>query len=171
MEPGSKSWRFGGGGETFVDPVIICAVLVAAVFILALPRKHVICALLPVAFLIPMDQVVVIGSLHFQMLRVVIFLGWVKLLWEMASKKHDCPVPGMNAIDKALLSLCRIKRNLFYFIVAGMGSVHQPYGTVLYDHCARTSRATLVRTERGRRRASNQGTSGDCGHCWGHHGL
>lgn len=103
MEPGSKSWRFGGGGETFVDPVIACAVLVAAVFILALPRKYVICALLPAAFLIPMDQVVVIGSLHFQMLRIVIFLGWVKLFLEKVSNNHDCPAPSMNAIDKALL--------------------------------------------------------------------
>lgn len=103
MEPGSKAWRFGSGGDTFVDPVIACAVLVATVFILTLPRKHVICALLPAAFLIPMDQVVVIGTFHFQMLRILISFAWVKLLLVKYSTKNDGPAPGMNAIDKAVL--------------------------------------------------------------------
>ena len=103
MDPASKEFRFGAGGETFVDPAIACVMLVVAIFIFALPRKHVISALLPAAILIPMDQVIVVASLHFTMLRIVILLAWMKLIGTKSSSNLELPAGGMNAIDKAVI--------------------------------------------------------------------
>src|SRR2546426_11289632 len=102
MEPGSQAFRFGAGGETFVHPALACAMVVAAILILSRPRRYVIAPLLGAAFLIPMDQILMIGPVHFQMLRVLILLGWVKLLWTKCSSGLEFPSGGMNRIDKAV---------------------------------------------------------------------
>src|SRR5437870_5139547 len=101
MDRGSAAFRFGAGGETFVHPAIFCAVLVTAILIFRRPRKYVVAPLLAAALLTPMDQVVVIGPLHFMMLRVLIVLGWVKLLWTRRSTGEFLS-GGMNGIDKAV---------------------------------------------------------------------
>jgi hypothetical protein len=94
--------RFGGGGESQVHPVIAVATLVAGVFILFLPRKRAIAPFLAAAFLIPMDQLVVIGAFHFQMLRILIAFGWVAMLFRNAPGKRIFS-GGFNGMDKAVI--------------------------------------------------------------------
>src|SRR5262249_32693394 len=92
--------RFGGG-ETQVHPIIAVAMLVAIVLIMCLPRRKVIIPFLAAGLLIPMDQMVLIGPFHFQMLRILILFGCIRIF--MGKPARD-PVfsNGFNGIDAAV---------------------------------------------------------------------
>lgn len=72
---------------------------------LLLPRKCVIFPVLAAAFLLPMDQIVVVGPFHFFLLRLLLFFGWIRLLGIKLSS--PCPIlsGGMNSVDKAVVLL------------------------------------------------------------------
>lgn len=89
--------------DSYIHPLVLCAVLLAGVFILLLPRKHVILPLLAAGLLIPFDQVVLIGPLHWTMLRVLVLLGWVRVLAAMLTPRQRLLSTGLNAVDKALI--------------------------------------------------------------------
>jgi hypothetical protein len=92
-----------GVGATYVHPVIAFAMLSAVVLIFTLPRKHLIIPFLAAALLIPMDQVIVLGPFHFQMLRVLILFAWVRALGTGMSSGNAFLSGGMNLVDKALI--------------------------------------------------------------------
>ena len=94
--------RFGGGPEPYVHPLVLCAVLAAAALILLLPRRHVVVPLLAASILIPFDQVVLIGPLHWTMLRVLVLLGWVRVLAGALARQRLLS-NGLNAVDKTLI--------------------------------------------------------------------
>ena len=95
--------RFGAGGESYVHPIVAVTVLVAAVSMMLLPRRSVVIPFLAAAILIPMDQVLVIGGLHFQMLRVVILFGWIRLFTLKSSSNLSLLAGGWTLVDKALV--------------------------------------------------------------------
>src|SRR5215510_15122695 len=95
--------RFGGAGSSYVHPFIISVILLALVLMFVLPRKKVILPFLATALLIPMDQVLVIGGLHFQMLRVLIVFGWIRLFTLKSSRGTRLLAGGWNGIDVALV--------------------------------------------------------------------
>jgi hypothetical protein len=72
--------RFGGAPSGFVHPVIAIAVLVGALLIFLLPRRKALAPFLATSILVPMDQVIVIAGFHFQMIRVLILVAWIKIL-------------------------------------------------------------------------------------------
>lgn len=88
--------------QTHVHPLIAVAVLVAALFILLLPRKRLLAPLLAATLLIPLDQIIVLGPLHWQIMRVMLLLGWVRVL---ATRPAGMSIlsGGMNAVDKTIL--------------------------------------------------------------------
>ena len=94
--------RFGGGPEPYVHPLVLCAVLAAGALVLLLPRRHGIVPLLAASLLIPFDQVVLIGPLHWTMLRVLVLLGWVRVLAGALARQRLLST-GLNAVDKALV--------------------------------------------------------------------
>jgi hypothetical protein len=93
--------RFGGG-ETQVHPIVVVAMLVAAALILLLRRKHVMVPFLAAAFLIPMDQVLVLGTFHFQMLRILILLACLTMFIRKPPGKRVFS-GGFNGLDKAVI--------------------------------------------------------------------
>lgn len=96
--------RFGGAATGFVHPVIAIAVLIACVLILTVPRRRILAPLLGAAILVPMDQVLVIGGLHFQMIRVLILVGWIRVLMSgRGPADPTSPRPRWNPIDTALV--------------------------------------------------------------------
>ncbi|MBZ5539506.1 MAG: hypothetical protein LAN61_03185 [Acidobacteriia bacterium] len=96
--------KFGGGAsETALNPLVAVAMVITIALICVLRRKYVIAPLLAAAFLIPMDQVIVVGPFHFMMLRVLILAGWIRLIWTKLSSKTEIFSGGMNGIDKAMI--------------------------------------------------------------------
>jgi hypothetical protein len=100
MEPANI--RFGGGAsETTLNPLVAVCLLVAVVLILFLPRNKVIIPFLFTFFTIPIAQVVVLGGLHFTVLRILILAGLAR---RVATSSSEGKYPGgFNALDKVVV--------------------------------------------------------------------
>jgi hypothetical protein len=96
-----KSHYFGAGGETYIHPVVIVFLVLAAILVLVFPRKYVIYPLLVAGVLIPWTQVAVVGGIHFEALRILLLVGFVRMLAGLVGK--DQPIAPMTSIDKAFL--------------------------------------------------------------------
>jgi hypothetical protein len=95
--------RFGAGGDSYVHPVIAVAMLLAVAAMMLVPRRSVVIPFLAAAILIPMDQVLVIGGLHFQMIRVLILFGWIRLFMLKGAGNLSLLAGGWSVLDKALV--------------------------------------------------------------------
>jgi hypothetical protein len=103
MEP--NHLNFGGGvTETIVNPFILLAVLIAGVLMLTLRRQQAVRPFLVAALLISTDHVLLIGGLHFPMLRVLILFGAARIAWVKIKTKRPLFAGGINLIDIAFLS-------------------------------------------------------------------
>jgi hypothetical protein len=101
-----ENLNFGGGvSQTIINPFVLAAALITGVLICVLPRNKVIIPFLAAAIVIPMDQVLVVGGLHFPILRVLALFGFVRMFWAKLSGKDEIFSGGMNGIDKAFLVL------------------------------------------------------------------
>ena len=87
-----------------VHPIILFAVLLAGILICVQPRNKALAAFLAGAMLIPMDQILLIGSLHFPMLRVLIVFGAFRMLRARLSGMKLLG-GGWNRLDKAMIVL------------------------------------------------------------------
>jgi hypothetical protein len=94
--------KFGGGGESYIHPAVMVAMLLVAILTFILPRKQGIVPFIAGAFLIPMDQVLIIGPFHFQMLRLLILIGWARVL-SLSLPSRVGLAGGFNRIDRALV--------------------------------------------------------------------
>lgn len=104
MRPLIDNFYFGGGGDTLVTVPALCLFVVCSVLILSLPRKYVIMPFLVAGILIPLGNQIVIGGLHFTLLRCLLAVGWVRMAWSAAVTKRD-PFPGpLNSLDKVLIA-------------------------------------------------------------------
>lgn len=92
---------FGGGAaKTFLHPLIAVLMLIAIVLIYLLPRNKVIVAFLLAFFTIPIQQVILIGPLHFPVLRVLILVGLVRTLIQGGGLTSKRRFPGgFNRVD------------------------------------------------------------------------
>lgn len=100
MEP--ANFKFGGGvTETVLFPQTMILMIIVIGLILFLPRKYVVVPLLLGALLIPMEQVIVVGGIHFFVIRVLVLSGCLRLLWEKFSSRLGPLSGGFNSVDKA----------------------------------------------------------------------
>src|SRR5260221_9742909 len=82
MQP--ENLRFGGGtSETVLYPIVLVAMLIAMALIFLLPRRHVIWPFLITAFLVPLGQSILVGGLHFFVIRIIILTVAVRMLATM----------------------------------------------------------------------------------------
>jgi len=101
-----QQMQFGGGvGQTILNPTVLVFVLLAGMIICISSRARATVAFLVGAMLIPTDQILVLGPLHFPMLRLLALFGLVRILWAKFTSKEDIFSGGMNGIDKALIAL------------------------------------------------------------------
>jgi hypothetical protein len=104
LEP--NNLRFGGGvSHTFLSPIVLIAMMVAGALICACARKKALAGFLAAALLIPSDQVLLLGSVHFPMLRILAICGLVRIAWAKFSRKERILVGGLSGMDKAVCAL------------------------------------------------------------------
>ena len=97
MEP--EHLRFGGGAtETMLHPLVAVWLLIAIVLILIRPRKEALAVFLLSCFSIPIGQVIVLGTLHFTVLRILVLAGLVR----RAGFRAKFP-GGFNAVDQVVV--------------------------------------------------------------------
>ena len=99
---------FGGGADaTTLNPIVLSALIVAAILILLLPRKYVILPVLCMTFLVPVSQQLFVGGVHLYIVRIIVLVG----MFRMLSTKLVSQIPlfsgGINSIDRAFM-LCTI---------------------------------------------------------------
>ena len=98
MEP--EHFRFGGGAaETMLNPVMALGMLILIGFIFTSPRNKVIVPFLLGCFTIPIQQVVVLGSLHFTVLRILIIAALIRGAMTGGGKFPG----GLNGVDRAAI--------------------------------------------------------------------
>ncbi len=104
MEP--TNLKFGGGvGQTFLSPFVLLAIVIAGIMICRSDRRKALAAFLFAAILIPPDQVLLLGGMHFPMLRVLAVCGIVRFMRDKFFRKEPIFSGGMNGIDKAMIAL------------------------------------------------------------------
>ncbi len=102
MEP--QNIRFGGGAtETLLHPLVAVWMLIAIVLILTFPRKKAITPFLLAVFTIPIGQVVVLGSLHFTVLRILILAGLARVAFFRWLSRGGRFPGGFNAVDQVVV--------------------------------------------------------------------
>lgn len=110
MEP--QNIRFGGGVErTFLNPIVLVVIVIAGVLICFSGRKKALAAFLIAGVLIPADQILYLGAIHFPMLRILAFCTLGRICWLKLSGKGRVFDGGFNGIDKAMMVM-----GLFIFI-------------------------------------------------------
>jgi hypothetical protein len=87
-----------------VHPIILIAVLIAGGFVCFGSRNKALVAFLAGAILIPVDQILLIGPLHFPMLRVLIAFGAIRILRAKLNGETLFGT-GWNRIDRAMIVL------------------------------------------------------------------
>src|SRR5271165_542706 len=99
---------FGAGGQTTIHPAILAALLLAIILVLVLPRKYVIAPLLLLSIPVPLGQMIMIGALHFQLFRILVLFGWVRLLVTRYGGEGRSSQMNLNSVDKAMIfySIC-----------------------------------------------------------------
>ena len=95
---------FGGGASgTVLHPFVLVAMLVAIALILFLPRKHIIVPFILSAILIPLPQQLYVAGQHVFVLRILILVGWVRILWALTTPKTEIVSGKFNIVDKMVL--------------------------------------------------------------------
>lgn len=106
--------RYGGGAaQTALHPLIAVLTLVAGLVLCFGRRDRALIAFLSAAILVPMDQVLLIGSVHFPMLRVLVLFGFARIAKSGSWSTKNLFAGGINKIDLSLL--------LFAIATAGCG--------------------------------------------------
>ena len=98
MEP--EHFRFGGGAtETILNAPVALGMLIVIVLILTSPRNKVVVPFLLGCFTIPMQQVVVLGGVHFTVVRILIIAGLVRRAFSGRGKFPG----GLNGVDRMVI--------------------------------------------------------------------
>lgn len=101
MEPANI--RFGGGSsETLLHPLVAVGMAIAILLILILPREKVIGPFLVAFFTIPIGQVVLVGGMHFTVLRILILAGLARMAFLPGSSPGGRFAGGFDALDRAV---------------------------------------------------------------------
>ena len=102
MEP--QNLRFGGGAtETLLNPLVAVWMLLALLLILIFPRKKAVTAFLLAIFTIPIGQVLVVGGLHFTVMRVLILAGLARVAC-FRGHSSGGKFPGrFNSVDQVVV--------------------------------------------------------------------
>src|SRR5271163_726728 len=101
MQP--KNLFFGGGGGTMLHPLVAVWTLIAIIFILTLPRKQAIVPFLLAFFMTPVEQVLLLGPLHFPVLRILIFVACGRAIAQGGKTREGKFPGGFNRIDKVVV--------------------------------------------------------------------
>jgi len=83
-----------------LHPLVAIWLLIAIVLILTRPRAQVLTVFLVSCFCIPIGQVIVLGSLHFTVLRILILAGLVRRAFRQTGSKFP---GGFNAVDQVVV--------------------------------------------------------------------
>lgn len=102
MQP--EHLKFGGGAaQTAFNPLVLVVVVIVGILICLRGRRQAIAPFLAASILIPLDQVLLLGPLHFPMLRVLLLFGMIRMIWGKIASKSEVFSGGMTRLDKTVI--------------------------------------------------------------------
>jgi hypothetical protein len=96
-----------------MTPAVLAMTVIAAVMLLVLPRKYAPAPILVVAFLIPYGQQILLGGVHFYVIRIVIMAGLCRLLKVKLTSSKPLFPGSLSGIDKAFCLLLAVGGTAF----------------------------------------------------------
>lgn len=147
-----ENLRFGGGvsGSVF-SPIVAIILFLAVVLMCILPRRKVIAPFLITAILIPADQILVLGGLHFNPLRILLLFGLVRIFIIKGRGDWSLFSGGLNAIDKLmiLLTLSTAVAGILLFrnaqvAIFQVGEIYTAFGAYFLLRCLIRDREDVV---------------------------
>jgi hypothetical protein len=148
--------RFGGGvSGTVFNPIVAIILFLAVVLICVLPRKKAIAPFLITVILIPADQILVLGGLHFNPLRILIFFGLIRIFIIKGRGEWSVFSGGLNKLDKSmiLLTLTSAVAGILLFrniqaAIFQVGEIYTAFGAYFLLRCLIRDREDVVRVIR-----------------------
>jgi hypothetical protein len=111
--------KYGGGAqETTLEPLTVALLVLVVCIIVFTSRKRIILPVLAASLLIPLGQALVMGPLHFMVIRLIILAVWVKLLWVGTATKRSHIGIRLTGLDKAVC-LWALSATLFFIVQYG----------------------------------------------------
>jgi hypothetical protein len=114
-------------GVTHIHPLALLATLTAGVFLLVARRSQAALAIALVACLIPVAQRVVVASLDFNMIRLLILFGWLRLF-----ARGELRALRLNEMDFAFLAWVFTASTMYVIREASAGALVYRLGA-LFD--------------------------------------
>jgi hypothetical protein len=103
---GPEHLKFGGGAAASAyHPAVLLLVITAGLFLCFGPRQKAIVGFLVAAILVPADQVLVLGSLHFPMLRILALFGLARIVYAKFVLNSSIFGAGISRVDIAVILL------------------------------------------------------------------
>ena len=148
----TESYRFGGGAaETVLHPVTAVGMLIAILLILSRAREKAVIPFVLAFFSVPVGQVVVLGGVHFTVLRILILTVLARMVASGPSERKFAG--GFNSIDKVVVlwSLSVLAFFCFQFmetqaLIKGMGDLVDSLGGYLAMRFLIPNREAIRRT-------------------------
>jgi hypothetical protein len=125
VEP--SNLRFGGGiAETALNPAVALVVLVAGILICCLPRRKAMVPFLAASILLPTDQVLVLGGVHFPMLRLLVLFGLIRMIRAATASNGALLNGGLRRLDTVLV---------WFSVLSAVAALllWQQWGTFVYE--------------------------------------
>jgi len=98
----TENFRFGGGAAaTTLHPLVAVVTFIAVLLILSQPRRLVLTPFVLVFFTIPLPQVVLLGSLHFTVQRILILTVLARMVGSRSLERKFSG--GFNTIDRVVV--------------------------------------------------------------------
>lgn len=123
-----ENLRFGGGAsETVLHPIVLVAMLIAMALIFLFPRKYIIWPFLCSAFLVPLGQSILVGGLHFFVIRIIILTVVVRMLASKLTSPEGIFGDRLGTLDVVFLAwaVCRALAGILVFSFNSGALVYQ----------------------------------------------
>lgn len=124
MEP--YTVKFGGGADqTVLHPVVLVALLLAAILVFVLPRRYVLAPFLITIILVPQGQQLYVAGVHLFVSRLLVLAAFIRGIVSRERNQRSVWAGGWTSIDTAAVS---------YMVIVAVATVMQyPSGPAIIN--------------------------------------
>lgn len=127
-----QNFQFGGGaGGSSMHPVVLVATLLAALLLLFLPRKYALAPVLTAVFLTPFGAELDVAGFHLYVFRILILLGWLRLLGVKIFSGRPLFGSGLGLLEKTFFLWAFFRAVTFMLLFRTGGAVAYQMGFCL----------------------------------------
>ena len=151
-----ENLRFGGGvSDTILNPFVAIIIVLAGILMIILPQRRAIVPFLLTSLLIPSDQVLVVGGLHFPLMRMLVVFGLLRIFIIKGPGQWSVFSGGLNRIDKLviLFSVVSAVAGILLFrtgqaVAFELGKLYSAFGVYFLLRCVIRNYEDVVRVIR-----------------------